>query len=401
MSKLTPKAKLRTSQERSVTVSVAVPEEILHLITPPGATAGDTIRAVIGGIAESRGVDLRYYPNLITRRGSNTSSYIDTYLLEVCYESIDLPCAPPLGIEQADPYNAQRAVASSNLYDVEGYSPRSGRRNPLGSTLARLHTKQQELASSIARMRNLKRYDSVYVESGRPTKKDALAELERICTLLPSGSKAALWGWISVDVLIEVMESYAKALRIDLEARRDLDLARLSREQRSRAERVYREGVVGRERAVVNGIEIKRRRRAVPEETSSLFPSWAAQEEAALLGEQLSSRYGTKKTTAETRYAAQDRRIERERIHALEEEVRLAREEVAARSADALPIAESGTVPTLYPDTNYTPPPKPRKAPKSRRLWEEGTPKRAYYDRKMREHRARKARKAKQNTEES
>lgn len=391
MSKLTPKAGLRASSDSKIAVTVILPEEILNLITPAGSTAGDTIRAVIGGIAESCGVDLRYYPLLSSgedRFSSNT--YIDTHLLEVCYEAIDLPCAPPLGIEQTDPYNAARAVASSRLYDVRGYTPRRDRNNPLGSTLARLHSKQRQLAAGIASMRKLKRYDSVYKESGRPSREDALVELERICTLLPSGSKGALWQWVNVDVLIEVMEDYAKALRIDLEARRDLDLARLSRAQRSRAERVYREGVVGRERAVVNGIEIKRRRRAVPEEVSSLFPSWAAQEEEALLGEQLASRYGTKKATAETRYAAQERRIERERIHALEEEVRLAQEEVAARSAEALPIAESGVIPSSYPDTNYTPPYKPRPR-KSVKLWSEGTPKRAYYDRKMRERRARKA----------
>lgn len=391
MSKLTPKAKLRASPEDNVSVSVTIPEEILNLITPPGATAGDTIRAVIGGIAESCGVDLRYYPALYPPERFSSNVYVETSLLEVCYESIDLPCAPPQRIEETDPYNAARAVASSARYDTDGYSPRSGRTNPLGSTLSRLHYKQRELASAIARMRKLRRYDSVYAESGRPSREDALAELEEVCALLPSGSKDKLWSWVSVDVLIEVMEDYAKALRADLEARRDLDLARLDREQRSRAERIYREGVVSRERAVVNGIEVKRRRRAVPQETSSLFPSWAAQEEEALLGEQLRSRYGTKKATAETRYAAQERRIERKRVHALEEEARLAREEVAARSADALPIAESGTVPALYPDTNYTAPYKPRPR-KDRRVWEEGTPKRAYYDRKMRERRARKAR---------
>jgi len=399
MSKLTPKAKLQATPKDNVTVSITIPDEILNLITPPGATAGDAIRAVIAGIAESSGVDLRYYPTFSFERGFNSSAYVDTHLLDVCYEAIDLPCAPSVGIEQTDPYNAQRAVASSALYDTSGYSPRASRTNPLGSTLARLHTKQQELASAIARMRKLRRYDSVYAESGRPTRADALAELEEVCELLPSGSKAALWGWISVDVLIEVIESYAKALRVDLEARRDLDLARLSREQRSRAERVYREGVVGRERAVVNGIEIKRRRRAVPPETSALFPSWAVQEEEALLGEQVKKRYGARPEKWETRYAAQERRIERERIHALEEEVKLAREEVAARSADALPIAESGTVPRRYPSPNYTPPPKPPKPRKSKRLWEEGTPKRAYYDRKMRERKARKARKAKQKEE--
>lgn len=392
MSKLTPKRKLRTSPEDSVTVCVTVPEEILNLITPPGSTAGDTIRAVIGGIAESCGVDLRYYPTLRGEPTLYSHKIIETSLLEVCYESIDLPCAPPQGIEETDPYNAARAVASSARYDTDGYSPRYGRTNPLGSTLSRLHYQQRELASAIARMRKLRRYDSVYAESGRPTREDALAELEEVCALLPSGSKDALWSWVSVDVLIEVMQDYFKALRADLEARRDLDQARLSREQRSRAERVYREGVVRRERAVVNGIEVKRRRRAVPEETSSLFPSWAAQEEEALLGEQLRSRYGTKLPTAETRYAAQERRIERKRVHDLEEEARLAREEVAARSGDALPIAQSGTVPARYPDPNYTPPykPKPRKC---RKVWEEGTPKRAYYDRKMREHRARIARK--------
>ena len=391
MSKLTPKRKLRASPEDNVTISVTVPEEILNLISPPGVTAGDTLRAVIGGIAESCGVDLRYYPTLRGEPNLYSHKIIETSLLEVCYESIDLPCAPPQGIEETDPYNAPRAVASSARYDTDGYSPRYGRTNPLGSTLSRLHSKQRELASAIARMRKLRRYDSVYAESGRPTREDALAELEEVCALLPSGSKEALWSWVSVDVLIEVMEDYYKALRADLEARRDLDSARLSQEQRSRAERVYREGVVKRERAVVNGIAVKRRRRAVPEETSSLFPSWAAQEEEALLGEQLPSRYGTRRASAETRYAAQERRIERKRVHALEEEARLAREEVAARSADALPIAESGTVPARYPDTNYTPPykPKPRK---DRRVWEEGTPKRAYYDRKMRERKARKAR---------
>lgn len=393
MSKLTPKAGLSASSKGSVKVVVTVPEEILRLITPAGATAGDTVRAVIGGIAESCGVDLRYYPMLSAPERFNSNVYVDTTLLEVCYESIDLPCAPPQGIEETDPYNAPRAVASSKLYDEEGYSPRYGRTNPLGSTLARLHYKQRELAGAIARMRKLRRYDSVYAESGRPSREDALAELEEVCALLPSGSKAAMWQWVSVDVLIEVMESYAKALRADLEARRDLDLARLNRAQRSRAERVYREGVVSRERAVVNGIEVKRRRRAVPQETSSLFPSWAAQEEEALLGEQLSSRYGTKKATAETRYAAQERRIERERIHALEEEARLAREEIAARSAEALPIAESGTVPTKYPKPNYRPPPPKPKPRKCQKVWAEGTPKRAYYDRKMREQRARAARK--------
>lgn len=397
MSKLTPKPKLRASPEDNVEVSCYIPEEILKVISPPGFTAQDTIRAVIAGIAESCGVDLRYYPILRGEDARLSFGYVETSLLEVCYEAIDLPCAPPQRVEETDPYSAERAVASSSLHDTEGYSPRAGRTNPLGSTLARLHAKQRELASSIARMRKLKRYDSVYRESGRPTREDALAELEQICALLPSGSKEALWTWVSVDVLIEIMEDYASALRADLEARRDLDEARLSREQRARAERVYREGVVARERAVVNGVEIKRRRRAVAEETSSLFPSWAAQEEEALLGAQLSSRYGTK--PAETRYAAQERRIERERIHALEEDARLAREEVAARSADALPIAESGAIPKPL----LRPPRKPYKSKprKDTRVWEEGTPKRAYYDRKMRERRARLARKRSQTKEES
>lgn len=395
MSKLTPKAKLRASTEDNVEVSCYVPEEILRLISPPGHTAQDTIRAVIAGIAESCGVDLRYYPILQGADAVYAYTYVETSLLEVCYEAIDLPCAPPQRIEETDPYSAERAVASSTLHDTEGYTPRAGRTNPLGSTLARLHYTQRELAGAITRMRKLKRYDSVYRESGRPTREAALAELEQVCALLPSGSKEALWGWISVDVLIEVMEDYAKALRADLEARRDLDEARLSREQRARAERVYREGVVARERAVVNGIEVKRRRRAVSEETSTLFPSWAAQEEEALLGAQL-SRYGTR--SSETHYASQERRIERERVHALEEEARLAREEVAARSADALPIAQSGTVPTPLPPVPHTRPPKPPKPRKDTRIWGEGTPKRAYYDRKIRERRARAARKHKEES---
>lgn len=394
MSKLTPKAKLRASSEDSVTVSVAIPEEIVTLITPPGATAGDTIRALVGALAESCGVDLRYYPSLTLSERFSSNVYVETTLLEVCYEAADLPCAPPQGIEELDPYSAPRALASSALYDLEGYSARAGRTNPLGSTLARLHYKQRELASAITAMRKLARYDSVYRESGRPTREDALAELERVCALLPCGAKEALWGWVSVDVLIEVMEDYAKALRADLEARRDLDEARLAREQRARAERVYKEGVVARERAVVNGIAVKRRRRAVPQETSALFPSWAAQEEEAILGAQL-ARYGTKE--AETRYAGQERRIERERIHELEEEARLASEEVAARNASALPIAESGTIPAPYPaPPKRAPKPKP---PKPRKLlWAEGTPKRAYYDRKMRERRARAARKRKEES---
>lgn len=396
MSKLTPKAKLRASAEDSVTVSVAIPEEIATLLTPPGSTLNDTVRAIIGALAESCGVDLRYYPSLSQSERFSSNSYVDTTLLEVCYEAADLPCAPPQGIEELDPYRAQRALASSAIHDLEGYSARAGRTNPLGSTLARLHYKQRELASAITAMRKLARYDSVYAESGRPTREDALAELERVCALLPSGSRDALWGWVSVDVLIEVMEDYAKALRADLEARRDLDVARLAREQRERAERVYKEGVVARERAVVDGIEVKRRRRAVPQETSSLFPSWAAQEEEAILGAQL-ARYGTHK--AETRYAAQERRIERERLHKLEEEARLAAEEVAARNADALPIAESGTVPAPYPaPPKPKPTPKP-KTPKARKLvWAEGTPKRAYYDRKIRERRARAERKRKEES---
>ncbi len=392
MSKLTPKQRLRASKEGNVEVSCFIPEELIKLLTPAGSTAQDMLRSVIAGIVESCGVDLRYYPIL---RGESavaySYTYVDTSLLEVCYEAVDLPCAPPQKVEELDPYNVDYAIRSSALYDTEGYAPRTGRTNPLGSTLARLHKKQKDLASAIARMRKLKRYDSVYAESGRPTREEALAELEKICALLPPGSKEALWTWVSVDVLIEVMEDYVKALRKDLEARRDLDQARLARSQRSRAERVYREGVVGRERALVNGIEVKRRRRAVPQETSALFPSWAAQAEEAILGAQLASRYGTK--DGEIRYATRERRGERERIHILEQEARLAAEEVSARSPETLTIAESGTVPKPYPRSTHKRKPRPKRPKKDRRKWAEGTPKRAYYDRKMRERAARKARK--------
>ena len=185
MSKLKPKPKLRATSEDMVEVVCSIPEEIIKLISPNGYTPQETIRAVIGGIAESCGVDLRYYPSLQVEPSNLNYKYVDTSLLEVCYESVDLPCAPSVGIEQTDPYNVERTIRSSALYDMESYSPRPGRTNPLGSTLSRLHSKQRELASAIARMRKLRRYDSVYAESGRPTREDALAELEQVCSLLP------------------------------------------------------------------------------------------------------------------------------------------------------------------------------------------------------------------------
>ncbi len=197
----------------------------------------------------------------------------------------------------------------------------------------------RDLQEDLTRLYSMRRYDSIYANVERPTKQDALRELRAICMMLPVQVVNEFWGWISLDILCDVLRDYIKLMRAKLDRRKETNDLRLDKARRRRLNKLYAHDDIVHIETLVKKVRVKKRVRAVF--NAKKWPTWAAQEGRNDIASQSIDRY--KQHEARTsRYYYQDKRLKELDEHHIKED----KEDIHTRTN--LIIANNITVYTLY-----------------------------------------------------
>jgi len=90
--------------------------------------------------------------------------------------------------------------------------------NPVAKPTDKLRTEIDKAAEGLVRLRNLKRYASIYSPLKKLTKEEARAEIYEVLQCLPHYMAEPLEGWVSLQGMQYVLRKYVKRCKEELEA---------------------------------------------------------------------------------------------------------------------------------------------------------------------------------------